>query len=191
MRKDLAASFLATILALGSAVPAHGGMEDWSHGGASGRAYVCTPGGEGPFPVVVFNHGRIVDTSGYLDALRRGYDLKGLCWALAEEGFLGFFPIRTSGRGNIPGHGDEVESALAATRTWPGADPGRLALAGFSRGGLLALMAAVRRAEVGAVVLLAPAPGRGQFNRALGAVTFPRLSEDRLVVLDFLDAGRA
>ena len=47
-------------------------------------------------------------------------------------------------------------------------------------------MLAVRRAEAGAIVLLAPAPGRGQFDRALGKVG--RIEAPLLVMVEADDS---
>ena len=140
-------------------------------GGAEGEALLCRPGGKEPFPTVVFNHGLIVDNIGYQRAVRRGYDLESVCAALAKEGFLAFAPLRKSGGRNIPGHKEEVLRALEYIKSLPGVDPARIALMGFSRGGLLTLMVGVERNDLKALLILAPAPGMGHFAQAVNRVS--------------------
>ena len=138
--------------------------------GAGSQALVCQPRGGGPFPAVVYNHGRIVDLVGYMEALKRGYDMDGICKTLADDGYLAFMPIRTSGRGNIPGHKEEVARALEHVKTRLDVDPSRIALMGLSRGGLLTLMVGIERNDLKALIILAPAPGRGHFKMAVQRV---------------------
>ncbi len=59
-----------------------------------------------------------------------------------------------------------MDRALEHLKTRPDIDPARLALMGFSRGGLLSLMAGLGRNDLKALLLLAPAPGRGLFEKA-------------------------
>lgn len=139
--------------------------------GAEGQALFCRPEGKGPFPTVVYNHGLIVDNIGYQGAARRGYNLDGICQALAKEGFLAFAPLRKSGKGNIPRHKVEVAQAVDYVKTITDSDPSRLALMGFSRGGLLTLMVGVERNDLKALVILAPAPGgKGDFEKVVKRV---------------------
>ncbi len=136
-------------------------------GGENRQALICRPEGKGPFPAVVYNHGRIVDMEGTAGASERGYDLDGICRALAKDGFVALAPIRDSGRGDIPGHREEVSQAVDYVKTLPDVDSFRVALMGFSRGGLLTLMVGVERRDLKALLILAPAPGRGRFAEAV------------------------
>lgn len=132
---------------------------------------VCRPNGKGPFPTVIYNHGLVVDRFGVAGAARRGYDLDGICKALAADGFLAFTPIRQSGERNIPGHKEEVLGAVDYVRRQPDVDPSRIAIMGFSRGGLLTLMVGVERSDLRVLLILAPAPGgRGDFAKAVTRV---------------------
>lgn len=132
------------------------------------RIGVCRPVGRGPFPTVIYNHGLVVDRFGVAGAAGRGYSLDGICRALAEDGFLTFTPIRRSGQRNIPGHKEEVVQAVDYVKSQPDVDTSRIALMGFSRGGLLTLMVGVERSDLKALVILAPAPGgRGDFAKAV------------------------
>lgn len=130
-------------------------------------ALLCRPKGEGPFPAVVFNHGSIVDMLGWPGASRRGYNLSAICETLAEDGFLAFAPIREKvPRGKGWQSYDErykkvVSRALDYVKTFPGVDPSRIALMGFSMGGLTSLKVAVEQTDLKALLLLAPAWGRG------------------------------
>jgi dienelactone hydrolase len=106
----------------------------YQFGGENRQALICRPEGKGPFPAVVYNHGRIVDMEGIAGASERGYDLDGICRSLAKGGFLALAPIRDRGRGNIPGHKNEVSRAVDYVKILPDVDPSRVALMGFSRG---------------------------------------------------------
>ena len=161
--------------------------------GAQTQALLSEPEGPGPFPTVVYNHGRIVDEIGYTEASFRGYDIKGICEALAADGFLVFAPIRKSGPGNIFRHKEEVDRAIDYVKNLPEVDPARIALMGFSRGGLLTLMVAVERRDLSAYLILAPAPGRGHFADAaqhISSLSAPVLllveaSDDNKILEDF------
>ena len=62
--------------------------------GENYNALECRPKGDGPFPVVVYNHGSIVDAVGLARARQIGNKLDEICSALAQDGFVAFFPIR-------------------------------------------------------------------------------------------------
>ncbi len=131
--------------------------------------YLCTPEGPGPFAAVLYNHGGLGHIIGGAP--------RATCRALAASGFVGFSPIRRQTR-PLHGHLDDVMAGLEYVRGLDVADPGRIAMIGFSRGGLLTLMAATRGAGLRAVVIMASAPGRGHLEAELanaGAVTAPVL----------------
>lgn len=140
------------------------------------EAFECKPAGSGPFPAVVFNHGSIVDGQGYGGAYRAGYRLDRVCEALAAEGWLAFVPIREPaprGRGfdsYEDGYVDIVARAIDATKRRADVDKSRVALMGFSMGGLVSLRASLGRNDLAALVLLAPAAGRGVMQSTLDAV---------------------
>ena len=116
------------------------------------KAYLCIPEAEGPLPAVVFNHGGL--------GSRIGGAIEETCRALAKAGFVGFSPIR---RTEIPlrGHLDDVFAAIVYLKHLPYVDANRIAIMGFSRGGLLTTLVAARHShDFAAVVLMAPAPPR-------------------------------
>ena len=117
-------------------------------------AHVCKPAGPGPFPAVIYNHG-----------LRSG-DSQGTCRALAEAGFLGVAPILRDTR-EVEGQFQDVLAALSFTGNLEYVQPDRIGMIGYSRGGLLTLMSAVGGGGLRALVLMAPAPGRGHLDQAL------------------------
>ncbi len=136
------------------------------------RALVCTPKGQPPYAAVVFNHGSIVDMLGWPGATQRGYRLDRVCEALAAEGYFVFAPIReNSARGRgfqeyEDAYREIVLQAVDHVKTLAGVDGSRIALAGFSMGGLVSFKVALERGDLRAVALLAPAFGRGLLGEA-------------------------
>jgi dienelactone hydrolase len=136
------------------------------------RALVCAPKGSPPFAAVVFNHGSIVDMLGWPGAAQRGYRLDRVCEALAAEGYFAFAPIRENvarGRGfnsYEEAYREIVGQAVDHVKALPEVDGSRVALVGFSMGGLTTFKVALERSDLGAVALLAPAAGRGLLGEA-------------------------
>jgi len=116
------------------------------------EGYLCVPAGEGPFPVAVYNHG------GLGSAL--GGDPEATCKALMAEGYLGFSPVR---RSTVPieGHDEDVIAGIDYALAQERADPDRLAVLGFSRGGFLTVAMLTERPDVTVGVVMAPAPVNG------------------------------
>ncbi|MCZ6773973.1 MAG: dienelactone hydrolase family protein [Proteobacteria bacterium] len=130
---------------------------------------LCMPEGSGPFAAVVYNHGG-------LGPIVAGAP-EETCAALAGAGYVGFSPVRRLTR-PLFGHIDDVLLALDYLAGLNNVDKSRLGMIGFSRGGLLSLMAATRRADLSAVVIMAPASGRGALDRAtadFGSIQAPLL----------------
>ena len=157
------------------------------------RALVCAPKGPPPFAAVVFNHGSIVDMMGWPGATQRGYRLDRVCEALAAEGYFVFAPIReNTARGlGFPDYEDAyreiVLQAIDHVKALPEVDRSRVALAGFSMGGLVSFKVALERSDLRAVALLAPAFGRGLLGEA--AKSADRISAPVLVMVEQSDGA--
>jgi dienelactone hydrolase len=139
-------------------------------GGVNPEALLCRPNGNGPFPAIVHNHGAGVDSAGYRKAVRRGYDLPGICKELAVDGFVTFIPIRQGGSGLFP-HKAQVLEAIDYVRKLPDVDPSRIALTGNSRGALLTLMVGLEQPQLKALVIMAPAEIGRNFSNSLSNVS--------------------
>ena len=174
----------ASLLLLLCVIPGRNAEADMAGAGMQeDQIGVCRPAGKGPFPTVIYNHGLVVDMFGIGGAATKGYNLDGICRALAADGFLTFTPIRRSGRRDIPAHKEEVSQAVEYVKRQPDVDQTRIALMGFSRGGLLTLMVGVERTDLKALVILAPAPGgRGDFAKAVKRV--PSISAPVLLLVE-------
>jgi dienelactone hydrolase len=115
---------------------------------------LCKPDGNGLFPAVIYNHGGAGAVEGAPDRT---------CEALAQEGYVGFSPIRRATR-RLDGHLDDVMAAVKYVQGLPFVDPQRIGMIGFSRGGLLTFQAAARMNAFKAIVIMAPAVGRGRLG---------------------------
>ncbi len=115
-------------------------------GGERLTGYLCKPGGTGPFPLVVYNHGGGGNIIGGAP--------EETCDALAEAGFVGLSPVRRQS-GSFRGDLDDIDVGLRYGQGLPYVDRQRVGLMGFSRGGLLTVIAATERAELRAVVVMA------------------------------------
>lgn len=153
----------------------------YSHDGLKLEAYLYTPQGAGPFPLVVYNHGsalpgeesrewaapyiaRIFVPAGYalLVPERRGYGKsEGLTFAKdvgADRG-PAFVKRQEQEAGDINAAVDYVLASAAAS-----IDRRRVAIIGYSFGGIVTTLAAARSRSYAAVVL--QAPGALNWNRS-------------------------
>jgi len=168
MSSLLPAILLALLVVQGCVIPSardHGGF---IVDGEKANALLCRPEGKGPFPAVVYSHGRATDLQA--GGLRGG----PLCQKLATDGFLAFAPTRDfysrAGRVNIPINLAELLQALDYVKALPDVDPSRVAVMGHSRGGLLTLMAGLKRKDLKALVITAPAEIGPYFSRAVASI---------------------
>jgi len=174
----IAAALLASLILLGGCATMTPGSQRRSFPVKLGErvdersALVCAPKGQGPFAAVVFNHGSIVDGWGWPGASQRGYRLDKVCEKLAAEGYFVFAPIREK---NPRGKGfksyedtyrEIVLQAIDYVKNLPEVDNTRVALVGFSMGGLVSFNVALERRDLCAVALLAPAWGQGLLSEA-------------------------
>ncbi len=114
-------------------------------------SWTCVPGEGQALPGALYNHGGL--------GTAIGGDLEGTCRALGQAGYVGHSEKRRETT-SLEGHLDDVFSGLETLHSQAAVDPDRLSILGFSRGGLLALQAAIKRPEAfEAIVLMAPAPG--------------------------------
>lgn len=174
----LTLAFVSVVTATCNSLPA--GLVAFSSGPQRIMAHLSTPQGAGPFPAVIYLHGGkgpIV-----------GGDPAATAKALAKAGWIGFAPLRGKGL-SLNGSARDVVAAINYVKGLKNVDPRRLAIVGFSRGGLLALMASTRRRDLKAVVLLAPAHGRGLLRRVLSDA--PRVNAPTLILVSKNDTKQA
>ncbi|MED5578684.1 MAG: dienelactone hydrolase family protein [Nitrospinota bacterium] len=122
------------------------------------QGYLCKPNGKGPFPAVIYNHGGLGNIVGGAP--------KETCTALAKENFVGFSPIRRKTR-QLKGHLVDVIDAIQFTKKLPYVDRDRMAMMGFSRGGLLTYQIAASTNKLKAFILMAPAIGKRRYRLRL------------------------
>jgi dienelactone hydrolase len=98
---------------------------------------VFRPEGDGPFPLVVINHG-----AGGGDGIAR---FEGPSRRFVEKGFLVLVPSRVgNGILNLDQASEQVLAVLDYGRKLPEADPGRIVLVGWSWGGFLSVGVAAK-----------------------------------------------
>jgi dienelactone hydrolase len=174
MSSLLPAILLALLVAQGCVIPstrAHGGF---IVDGEKANALLCRPEGKGPFPAVVYSHGRATDLQA-IEKANAGELIGGpLCQRLAADGFLAFAPTRDfywrDGPGNIPINLAELLQAVDYVKALADVDPSRVAVMGHSRGGLLTLMVGLEREDLKALVISAPAEIRPYFFSAVASI---------------------
>jgi carboxymethylenebutenolidase len=137
-------------------------------------SYLASPDRDGPHPVVLILRGVAGPDDGYTEIARR----------LAEWGYVALvhgWKVRGSDPKDDPVHAD-LEGAMSFLKSVGQADLKRLAVFGFCRGGVHALMAARAHAEISVVVVFhgfafrpsGAQPGAEPFDLARG-VNVPML----------------
>ena len=150
-------------------------------GDLSLTALVWSPPGPGPFPAILYSHGRGASPTDALSTpalgpvfARRGYVFmalfrRGEGLSAGQGSFIGDLLARErEGRGEearaslqlellTTDQLDDVEAGIRVLRTLPGVDAERMAVVGHSFGGQLSLLAAERDGTLRAVVGLGPA----------------------------------
>ncbi len=117
------------------------------------------PRGEGPFPVIIFNHGYFP-----LDVYRTGYDTQHASDYLARFGYLGLAPDFRSHAGSDPapnlfraGHVIDVLNLIPLVAQLPDAQPGPVGMWGHSNGGEITSKAMLVSDQIAAALIYAPA----------------------------------
>jgi dienelactone hydrolase len=147
-------------------------------GGYQIHTTILRPEGNGPYGVVILNHG--VSASARERARESSELLLGAASVFARRGYVVVMPLRrgfgaTGGAmAEDPGScanpdyfraeqaaADDVMTAYAYARGLPYVDPSRMILAGQSAGGMVSLFTAGTRAPEGLVAVLSFAGGRG------------------------------
>jgi dienelactone hydrolase len=117
------------------------------------------PYGDGPFPVVILNHGYYP-----LDVYQTGNGTKLAADYLAERGFLTLSPDLRShaGSDDAPnqfrsGHVIDALNLIGPAQRLPQAQPGKVGMWGHSNGGAMTAKAIVVSDQIAAAVIYAPA----------------------------------
>lgn len=117
------------------------------------------PRGEGPWPVIILNHGYFP-----LDVYRTGYDTQHASDYLATRGYLTLAPDFRSHAGsdrapNIfkAGHVIDTLNLLPLAQALPEAQPGKVGMWGHSNGGEITLKAMLVSDQIAAGLIYAPA----------------------------------
>jgi pimeloyl-ACP methyl ester carboxylesterase len=131
-----------------------------------------------PHPLLIWNHGRAHSAAEY-KIIQAGWRRTCELWAATFNAIV-YMPVRPDAHGaaNVPPELAMVMAAIDKAKTLPDVDPDRIALMGHSRGGLLAIMAAVRRSDFAALVMSAVpeiAPHGRETVRLLPNLTAPVL----------------
>ena len=108
-------------------------------------SYLATPGGDGPHPTVLILRGVAGPDDGYTEIARR----------LAEWGYVALlhgWKVRGANPPDPPVY-DDLRGALTFLRSVGQVDQTRLAVFGFCRGGVHALMAARAHEEIRVIVI--------------------------------------
>jgi len=137
-------------------------------------SYLAFPDGEGPHPAVLILRGVAGPDDGYLEIARR---LTGWGYVALLHGWK----IRGANPPDAPVY-DDLKGAMAFLRSVDQVDQRRLAVFGFCRGGIHALMAARAHEEIRVIVIFhgfafrsaASVPGAQPYDLAEG-VTVPML----------------
>ena len=108
-------------------------------------SYLATPGGEGPFPTVLILRGVAGPDDGYIEIARR---LAGWGYVALLHGWK----VRGADPPDAAVH-DDLQGALSFLRSAGRVDEKRLAVFGFCRGGVHAVMAARAHDDIRVIVV--------------------------------------
>ena len=131
-------------------------IEDRMIRGADGMipARIYTPEGKAPFPVVLYYHG-----GGFVLATNDTYDASARALAIGSKAIVVAVEYRKAPEHKFPAAHEDAYAAykwvLMNAKSFKG-DPGRVAVAGESAGGNLALNVALRLLDIGQGLLVRP-----------------------------------
>jgi len=142
------------------------------------RSLIALPNNNGPHPVVIYNHGKIVRKLGFNESADRGYDTSGYVNALADAGYMALAPIRDvyaklDDESAISSGVETMKAAIQHLRKRTDVDQARIGVVGFSEGGLLTLWSAIEDVDFKAIVLMSPASMTNAGNRKLAYAIKP------------------
>lgn len=137
-------------------------------------------------PLVIYNHGLIVQNRGYEAAAQAGYNVDDFVTAIAESGFVGCAPLR-------PKEDQPIQQIITTVITHLGSrkdvDLTSIGLVGFSMGGLETLRVAPFIPNCKAVVLMSPGLTGPRDNPSLKNVydNLPKVKAPFMVTLGISD----
>ena len=145
------------------------------------HAYLYKPNGDGPFPVVIYNHGartarprrpepneyigKLLTQAGYVVLVpeRRGYGSSNGPTFLEDVGFDWGQPFIA----RVEAETDDVFAALDYLRTLPFADTKRIGIMGYSLGGIVTMFAVSRSTTFAVAINQAGAAGAWNISTQL------------------------
>ena len=130
------------------------------------------PDGDGPFPVIILNHGYFNQSS-----FKSGDGTSGMANILAANGYIslasdyrGFGKSEDTGsassRGHRPEYAIDVLNLIASVKSLPKADVNRIGMWGHSMGGEVSLRVAETSDKLKAIILWAPTSANASDNAA-------------------------
>lgn len=148
------------------------------------------PKGNGPFPVVLLNHGYYNPST-----FQSGDGTRSMAEILATNGYVtlasdyrGHGQSEGEGGGHRPEYAIDVLYLAASAKTVPQADTKRMGMWGHSMGGETSLRAVEINPNIKALVLWAPTTNRASHaNSSFRTPNTPTPSEQNAAPLDFLE----
>jgi dienelactone hydrolase len=119
-------------------------------------AWLYTPAGESPFPVIVMAHGLGGTKSMRLDAFAERFQASGYAGLVFDYRHFGDSPGRPRQIIDVPKQLEDWNAALRFARTDPRFDPRRIAVWGTSFGGGHAIATAAANPDVAAAIAQCP-----------------------------------
>lgn len=119
------------------------------------RALFCHPKPGTKLPAVIYNHGKIIERSGYQGGLQKGYDVAEFVRALADSQYVAIAPLRPE---NTDFFFAPINRAVISyLKQRPDVDFDQIGIVGFSKGGYMTLEAASKMPVFKAIVAMSPA----------------------------------